>query len=167
MVITVARLTPPLRFARVLGMPYYRVTRMSFGIVLARVVLALFLGIAGLVCIANRAWFEGQAMNAIYGDGARIHLGSSFQPGASAIEDGVRQTAVLIGGKPHIKVISPSALWHAHHPDAVCTRNVCTAAATSKTFVRAAGGLGSVLGVLLFGYIIWVVVAGDMPRRRW
>jgi hypothetical protein len=141
-------------------MPYYRASRMSCGGVLARVVLMFILGAVGLICFANRSWFEAQAVNAMYGDSSRIHAGAAFRPGATAVEDGVRQTAVLIAGTAHIQASSPPAAWRNHHKDAVCSHNLCTAAATPKGF-GAGPVYGTLLGGLLFAYILWIMVTGD------
>ena len=147
-------------------MPYYRVTRMGCGGLFVRVVLLAMMGILALVCIGNRSWIEHQAADAIYGDRLAIHAGSSFRPGVSAVEDGVRQTAVLVGGTPHVQVTSPTADWLKAHKDAVCEHKVCTAAATRKSLPGSGGGLafGSLAGMALFAYMVWTLLVGDDTR---
>jgi hypothetical protein len=132
---------------------------------LARIVLVVILAVIGLICFANRSWFEARAINAMYGDASKIHAGAAFQPGASAIEDGVRQTAVLVKGAPHVQVTSPTAAWREHHKDAVCVRNVCTAPASPKS-LGSVPVVGSMLGGLLLAYVVWVMVVGDSPSGR-
>jgi hypothetical protein len=153
------------RSVQVFGMPYYRVSRMSCGGLLAQIVLVVILGIVGLICFANRSWFEAKAINAVYGDGSKIHAGAAFRPGATAVEDGVRQTAVLVAGAPHVQVTSPTAKWREHHKDAVCGHGVCTAAATSKSF-GSGTVVGTMLGGILLSYVVWIMVVGDTPTGR-
>ncbi|MGI8330941.1 hypothetical protein ACRYCC_13325 [Actinomadura scrupuli] len=150
-------------------MPYYRVSRMSCGGLLAQIVLVVILGVVGLICFANRSWFEAKAINAVYGDSSKIHAGAAFRPGATAVEDGVRQTAVLIAGAPHVQVSSPTAEWRERHKDAVCSHGICTAAATPKSFGSGFGSgtvFGGLLGGLLLSYVVWVMVVGDSPSGR-
>jgi hypothetical protein len=145
-------------------MPYYRVSRLGCGGLVARVVMLVMLGILALICIGNRGWIEQRALHAVYGNRPAIHTGGSFRPGMSAVEDGVRQTAVLIGGVPHIRVTKPTKDWLKGHKDAICKHDVCTALATKAHLPDAGGGglaLGSLLGLALLGYIVWILVAGD------
>lgn len=143
-------------------MPYYRAGRMGCGGMLARSVLLMLLMIIGLVCVANRSWFEAKARTSIYGSRPEIHAGKLFRPGASAMEDGVLQTAVLIGGTPHIRVTSPTVAWLHHHKDAVCRNGTCTAVATPKSFLGSGGvTIGMVLAGLLAGYVMWTLIVGD------
>lgn len=143
-------------------MPYYRVNRIGCGGIITRIVLVVMLGIVVLVCIANRAWLTKQAVDAIYGDRPEIHAGEYFTPGASAEEDGVRQTAVMIHGVPHVRVKSPSHQWRDAHKDATCDHDVCTARATKGSFFGEGGfslvGLGA---VLLMGYFVWLFLFYD------
>ncbi len=147
-------------------MPYYRVSRLGCGGLLARVVMLVMVGIVGLICIGNRGWIEQRAIRAVYGKQLAIHSGSSFRPGVSAMEDGVRQTAVLIGGVPHVQVTKPTQAWLKAHKDAVCKHEVCTAVATPKNLPGGAGGmaLSSLLGVALIGWVAWAVITGDDSR---
>lgn len=142
-------------------------TRIGCGGVIARAVLVMMVGIVALICIADRSWFENRIANALYGDRPEIHLGRQFRPGATAVEDGVRQTAVTIRGVPSVRVTAPTGVWRRHHRDAVCANGRCTARATAKRFPGAAGiGLGGLLAALLAGYIAWTVLVGDDDRYR-
>jgi hypothetical protein len=124
----------------------------------------MLLLVVGLVCVANRSWFEARVRKAIYGNRPEIHAGRLFRPGASAVEDGVFQTAVLIGGKPYVRVTSPTEAWRRHHKDAVCHKGTCTAAATPKNFLGSGGvTIGVVLACLLGGYAMWTLIVGDDP----
>ena len=146
-------------------MPYYRVSRVGCGGLLARVVMLAMLGILALICIGNRGWFEHRAMDAVYGKRLAIHAGSSFHPGVTAMEDGVRQTAVLIGGLPHVRVTGPTPAWLKAHKDAVCKHDVCTAAATRKNLPGGGGlALSSLAGMALLGYVAWTLLVGDDAR---
>jgi hypothetical protein len=140
--------------------------RLGCGGVVARGVLIAMMGVVVLICIANRSWFEARAMNALYQHRPEIHVGGQFKPGASAVEDGVRQTAVMVGTVPSVRVSAPTAAWKRHHPDAVCADGSCTARATAKKFAGAAGvGLTTVLAGLLVCYVVWVLLAGDERDR--
>ncbi|MCO6009171.1 hypothetical protein NE236_29800 [Actinoallomurus purpureus] len=124
------------------------------------------MGIVALICIANRSWFEAKAVDAIYKDRRAIHVGKDFRPGATALEDGVRQTAVLVGRAPHVRVTSPTAVWLKHHKDAVCKRDVCTAAATPLKFVGGVGiGLGTLGAMLVVLVIGWTLLFDDRDSR--
>ena len=134
---------------------------------LGRIVLLVMLGIVVLICVANRAWLHEKALNAIYDDRPQIHAGKYFNPGGSAVEDGVRQTAVLIDGKPHVRVESPTDEWHKNHKDAKCKDDVCTAAATPEEFVGAGGiDIGAIIAGLLVCYLFWIIVVGDDDDDR-
>ncbi|MEV5751294.1 hypothetical protein AB0L00_26025 [Actinoallomurus sp. NPDC052308] len=136
-------------------MPYYRARRLGCGGVLVGAGFVALMGIVALICIANRSWFEGKVTNAIYGDRRAIHLGKEFKPGATAEEDGVRQTAVLIDRAPHVRVTSPPDKWLKNHKDAVCKHDVCTAAATP---LKSVGGVGIGLGGLAaMGVVVYAV----------
>ena len=150
-------------------MPYYRIRRIGCGGLIGRIVLLLILGVVALICLANRSWFENRALDMLYGTTPKIHAGKAFHPGASAVEDGMRQTAVLVHGLPHVQVAAPpSQAWMSHHKDAVCKHDVCVAVATSKNFAGGQLGIGSVLAALLGGYIMWILVVGDdeSPEER-
>ncbi|NDU71658.1 hypothetical protein GWI34_03310 [Actinomadura sp. DSM 109109] len=124
--------------------------------------LVVMMGIVLIICLANRSWLQEKAVNAIYEDRPKIHAGKYFEPGASAVEDGVLQTAVMIRDKPHVRVKSPPEEWMDAHDDAKCKDKVCTAAATKKKFTG--GGaidIGSVLAGLLLCYFIWLLINGD------
>lgn len=124
--------------------------------------MLVFLGIVALLCIANRSWIEDRTIGMINSSQPGIHAGTSFKPGVSAVEDGVRQTAVLIRGVPHVQVTSPPRTWLDHHKDAVCTHNVCVATATSRSSGGGAvGDLAALLAALLFGWIVWIMVVDD------
>ncbi|HEY8480766.1 MAG TPA: hypothetical protein VIL71_13155 [Spirillospora sp.] len=120
-----------------------------------------------LILVANRSWVHKKIINAMYDGRPQIHAGKYFRPGASAEEDGVRQTAVLIDGKPHVQVTKPTKEWHAHHKDAKCKGDVCTAAATPESFPGAGGiDIASIAAMLLVLYIFWVlVIDGDDDDR--
>ncbi|WP_143227012.1 hypothetical protein [Actinomadura mexicana] len=122
----------------------------------------MMMGIVLIICVANRSWLQAKAVNAIYEGRPRIHAGKYFEPGATAMEDGVRQTAVLIKDKPHVRVTSPPDEWREKHEDAKCKGKVCTAAATRESFTG--GGaidIGSILAGLLLCYFIWLLINGD------
>jgi hypothetical protein len=157
----------PSNSVQIFAMPYYRVTRLGCGGILIRSGFVVLLGIAALICVANRSWFEAKAVNAVYGDQRKIHLGENFRPGAAAVEDGVRQTAVLIGRAPHVRVTTPTAAWLRHHKDAVCHHGVCTAAATPKRFMgrRVSISVSTVLAMLLVAFIIWTLLTEDRSPR--
>jgi hypothetical protein len=143
-------------------------SRVGCGGFVARAALIMMVGIVALICVANRSWFESKILNAMYGHRPEIHLGKQFRPGSTAVEDGVRQTAIMIRGVPHVRVTAPTAAWRRHHQDAVCTQDACTAQATAKWFPGAAGvGLGGLLAALLAGYIVWTVLVGDDNRYSW
>ncbi|WP_433183074.1 hypothetical protein [Actinoallomurus sp. CA-150999] len=147
-------------------MPYYRVKRLGCGGLLIRSAFVALVGIVALICIANRSWFEAKAVNALYGDRRAIHLGKEFRPGATAFEDGVRQTAVLVDHDPHIRVESPTATWLRHHRDAVCKHDVCTAAATPlKNFVGVGIGMSAVLAMLVVLFAGWTLLSDDRGDR--
>lgn len=132
-----------------------------FGLI-ARIVLLVMMGIVLIICVANRSWLQAKAVNAIYEGRPQIHAGKYFEPGATAVEDGVRQTAVLIKDKPHVRVTSPPDEWREKHDDAKCKGKVCTAAATHESFTG--GGaidIGGVLAGLLLCYFIWLMINGD------
>jgi hypothetical protein len=152
---------------RIIDMSYYRVSRLGCGGLLARSVLVVMMGIVALICVANRSWIEGKALNAFYGNRPQIHLGEQFTPGATAVEDGLRQTAVLIGGAPHVRVTSPTADWLRNHKDAVCKHDVCTAAATRAKFAGSGGidFVGALAGLLLC-FIVWTVLTEDDRSAR-
>ncbi|GAA3973973.1 hypothetical protein GCM10023085_65570 [Actinomadura viridis] len=124
------------------------------GTLVARVVLVVMLAITAF---ASRSWFEGKALDAIYGNRPRIHAGDHFEPGATAVEDGVRQTAVLIRDVPHVRVTSPTPEWRRNHKDAKCDDGVCTARATHEKYL---GGIDlmSVLAGLLVCYLVWILL---------
>ncbi|MEV0662613.1 hypothetical protein ACIBI3_22820 [Actinomadura luteofluorescens] len=129
---------------------------------IARVVLLVMMGIVLIICVANRSWLQAKAVNAIYENRPQIHAGKYFKPGATAVEDGVRQTAVLIDDKPHVRVESPPEEWLDKHKGAKCKRHVCTALATHEKFNG--GGaidIGSVLAGLLLCYFVWLLINGD------
>lgn len=135
---------------------------------LGRIVLLVMLGFVVLICVANRAWLHEKALNAIYDDRPQIHAGKYFNPGGSAVEDGVRQHAVLIDGKPHVRVESPPDAWHANHKDAKCKDDVCTAAAKPEDFVGAGGiDIGGIIAGLLLCYIVWILIIGDDDDDRY
>jgi hypothetical protein len=146
----------------------YRVGRVGCGGLLFRAALLTTLLVAALICVANRSWFEDRLVTAMHGDRPKIHLGARFEPGATVTEDGVRQTAVLIDGAPHVRVESPNPEWRRHHKDARCKGDICTAAATHADFRGGAGlALGGLLAALLAGYIAWTLIVGDhSPARR-
>jgi hypothetical protein len=152
-------------------MSYYRATRLGCRGLLARGVLVGMLGLAVLVFVANRSWFETKALNRIYGNRPAIHVGKQFTPGASAVEDGVRQTAVLVGGTPHVRVTSPTTEWLRRHKDALCDDGGCIAAATSKKFAGGGGlDLGTALAALLVCFLGWTLLTDDgrlRPYRRY
>ncbi|MBO2465330.1 hypothetical protein [Actinomadura violacea] len=139
-------------------MPLLRAARGCGGLVV-RIVLVAMLAVAALVCVANRSWIEGKALDAVYQGRPKIHAGGHFAPGAGADEDGVRQTAVLIHGKQSVRVTSPTERWRRRHKDAVCDHGVCTAAATREKFLGAGGvDIMGILGGLLVCYIVWVLL---------
>ena len=151
-----------LRRERVLGVPYYRVNRVGCGGIITKIVLVVLLGVAALVAVANRSWLEGLAINAIYDDRPKIHAGAYFTPGASAVEDGMRQTAVLIDGAPHVRVTSPPRAWRSERKDVKCADHVCTARATKGDFLGAGGmSLVGLLALLLVGYFVWLFLFYD------
>ncbi|NYE11447.1 hypothetical protein [Actinomadura citrea] len=122
----------------------------------------MMMGIVLIICVANRSWLQAKAVNAIYENRPQIHAGKYFEPGATAVEDGVRQTAVLIKDKPYVRVTSPPDEWREKHEDAKCKGRVCTAPATHESFTG--GGaidIGSVLAGLLLCYFIWLLINGD------
>ncbi|GGT76266.1 hypothetical protein GCM10010177_37970 [Actinomadura citrea] len=132
-----------------------------FGLI-ARIILLVMMGIVLIICVANRSWLQAKAVNAIYENRPQIHAGKYFEPGATAVEDGVRQTAVLIKDKPYVRVTSPPDEWREKHEDAKCKGRVCTAPATHESFTG--GGaidIGSVLAGLLLCYFIWLLINGD------
>jgi hypothetical protein len=129
---------------------------------IARIVLIVMMGIVLIICVANRSWLQEKAVNAIYDDRPRIHAGKYFEPGATAVEDGVEQTAVMIDDKPHVRVKSPPDEWLDEHRGAECKNHVCTAPATRESFTG--GGaidIGSVLAGLLLCYFVWLLINGD------
>lgn len=147
---------------RIVGMFSRPRGRTGCGGCLARVVLLVMLAIVVLICVANRSWLHEKILNAMYDGRPQIHAGEYFRPGASAVEDGVRQTAVMIDGKPHVKVTEPTKEWLRKHKDAECKDDVCTAAATHEEFSGAGGiDIGTILAGLLVCYIFWVLVVGD------
>jgi hypothetical protein len=159
-------LPEPLFCGRLTVMPYYSGRTLGCGGVLARAVVIMMLGVVGLICFANRSWFAAKAIDTIYGQRSAIHLGRAFRPGATAVEDGVRQTAVSIAGRPYVRVTSPTAAWRRDHRDAVCERHVCTAAATPRR--SASGrtvGIGTALGVILAAIVFWLVIMDDPYDR--
>lgn len=140
-------------------MPYYRSSRLGCNGVIARCVLVAMMGIVALICIANWSWFEGRTLEALYGDRPKIHLGEHFKQGASAVEDGVRQTAILVDGKQFVQVKRPTPEWRRKHKDAVCQRGTCTAAATPGKFTGSGSwSIGALLAGLLFGWIVWTLI---------
>jgi hypothetical protein len=139
-------------------MPVLRAAR-GCGSLVVRIVLVAVLAVVALVCAANRSWIEANALDAVYQGRPKIHTGEHFTPGAAAEEDGVRQTAVLIHGKPHVRASSPTGRWRSHHKDAICDHDVCTAAATHEKFVGEGGvGIAGVLAGLLVCYLVWVLL---------
>jgi hypothetical protein len=154
-------------------MRYSRFGGLGCGGVIMRGLLVSMLGIVALICIANRSWFEAKAIDAMYGERARIHQGEQFKPGAVVTEDGVRQTAVLVKGVPHVRVTSPTEEWRDEHKDAECERDVCTAPATKLSPLPggATGGVTGLLAALLMIYVVWTLLMGDdsghsSPRRH-
>lgn len=143
-------------------MPYTRAGRGGCGGLIVRIVTVMMLAIVALVLVANRSWVEGKVLNRLYDGRPEIHAGKHFRPGATAVEDGVTQTAVLIHGEPHVRVSSPTALWRADHKDATCHDGVCTAAATRKSFSGGGGvdlvGIGAVALVI---YLVWVLLVDN------
>lgn len=142
-------------------MSLFRAGRGCGGLV-ARIVLVAMLAIVGLICVANRSWIEAKAINAIYGGRPQIHAGKYFEPGATVKEDGVRQTAVLVKGKPHVRVTSPTPEWRRQHKDATCKDDVCTAPATEEKFLGSGGiDLVGILAGLLVCYLVWVLLVDN------
>lgn len=134
---------------------------------LAHAILMVTMAILALVCFAGRGWIEDKIVSEVYGQRPKIHAGKHFEPGATAVEDGERQTALLIGGKPHVKVTSPPREWLDKHRDARCKRDVCTARATPARFLGANGfSLTALLAALMVCYITWVLIIGDDPPPR-
>lgn len=147
---------------RVLSVFYRRSTGLGCIGLMARIVLLVMMGIVLIICVANRSWLQAKAVNAIYEDRPKIHAGKYFEPGATAVEDGVRQEAVLIDEKPYVRVKSPPDEWREKHKGAKCKNRVCTAPATRESFTG--GGaidIGSVLAGLLLLYFIWLLFNGD------
>lgn len=141
--------------------------RVGCGGLLAAGVIVVVLGIVGLVLIATRSWWGEKVVNAVHDDRPKIHAGRYFSPGATVTEDGVPQTAVMIKGKPHVRVSSPPGSWKREHRNAVCVREVCTAPATSEHFAGVgAVTLGGVGAVLLAGFVTWTLIMGDGGRAR-
>lgn len=143
-------------------MPYYRVNRAGCGGIITKIVLVVLLGVVVLVAVANRSWIQGLVINGIYDDRPKIHAGEYFTPGAKAVEDGVRQTAVLVHGAPHVRAVSPPHEWRDAHKDASCRHDVCTARATEGHFFGAGGtSVVGLLAFLLVGYIVWLFLFYD------
>lgn len=155
-----------LRAERFTGMPLIRAGR-GCGALIVHVVLVATLGIVALSCVANRSWIEEKIVSAVYQDRPKIHAGERFTPGATAREDGVRQTAVLVHGDPHVRVTSPTKRWRANHEDATCRGDVCTAAATPQDFLGEDGiDIAALPAGLLACYLVWaLLIDNDSPRH--